>query len=77
MKALKDYWRYRASDEEPDQGLITVSFPWQQYTAVVAALRRRGGPNLDLLGSAGAIPDSALRAVRCALYSFTGVSLSQ
>ena len=60
-------WRYRADDKEPDQGLAAVCFPWQQYTAVVATLRRRAGPNMDLLGPAGAIPESALRAVRCDL----------
>ena len=46
---------------------MAVGFPWQQYTAVVAALRRRGGPTLDMLGQAGILPESALKAIRLSI----------
>ena len=47
------------------QGLLPVAFPWEQYGAVVTALRRKGRDTPDLLGKAGTIPDSALKAMRC------------
>ena len=52
------------SQDSPSQGLVPVAFPWEQYGAVVTALRRKGHDRPDLLGKAGIIPDSALKAMR-------------
>ena len=49
------------------QGLVPVAFPWEQYGAVVTALRKKGRDRPDLLGKAGTIPDSALKAMRCGM----------
>ena len=50
------------SKDSQSQGLIPVAFPWEQYGAVVAALRGKGRERL--LGKAGTISDSALKAMR-------------
>ena len=41
-----------------------VGFPWTHYTPVVATLRKAAKQKLDVLGRAGTIPDTALKAMR-------------
>ena len=57
------------SKDSPSQGLLPVAFPWEEYGAVVTALRRKGQDRPDLLGKAGTIPDSALKAMRYAMLN--------
>lgn len=57
------------SKDSPSQGLVPIAFPWEEYGAVVTALRRKGQDRPDLLGKAGTIPDSALKAMRYAMLN--------
>ena len=50
---------------EPVQDLrAPVGFPWSLYTPVVATLRKAAKQKLDVLGRAGTIPETALKAMR-------------
>lgn len=44
--------------------LAPVGFPWSRYTPVVATLRKAAKKKLDVLGRAGTIPDTSLKAMR-------------
>ena len=56
------------SQDSPSQGLVPVAFPWEQYGAVVTAMKRKGHDRPDLLGKAGTIPETALKAMRYGIF---------
>jgi hypothetical protein len=44
-----------------------VHFAWEQYQAVITALKNRAHHGLDMLGRSALIPEVVVAALRCSL----------